>query len=312
MGGGKKKAAKAKAAIASNPPPPAPPSSEASVATSAPPHPPRPPAPVDVLSAHATIAIFEGCDDDGVAHFTTALYLRYAHVSPTDAEGPRASLELHVATADATTARLADEAEGAISGCIAALRVGDRVELDWLQVRFSDDGDAATETATTSGGVVRHVCQKLAPLDTAAELALVARFPRGPQIFNVTGFDLLLGRCLRDPATAAAVRRARASPAAMAAAREVAFRGRAVLAEYCTRGGAIAAALRGLDEAGVFAGVGEGEGGAAGAAPAGGVVSATAGGFAAGGLGLVRAPPPFACIPCRDQPNAKATVEDVL
>ena len=126
-----------------------------------------------VYSAHKTIAIFRGVDDENVAHFEIATYLRYARADGERAEDPRRELALELGTADAHTAMLADEADGgALSRVVAALAPGARVELEWLQMRLPGAAE----------GEVARVCPKLACVSEAEEAALVARFcrPRPP------------------------------------------------------------------------------------------------------------------------------------
>ena len=88
-----------------------------------------------IYSAHKTIAVYQGTED-GVATFGVATYLRYAKADASKAEEPRHDLSLPLAEADAHTALLSESAEGAISSVVASLAVGDRVELEWLQMRL--------------------------------------------------------------------------------------------------------------------------------------------------------------------------------
>ena len=88
-----------------------------------------------IYSAHKTIAVYQGTED-GVATFGVATYLRYAKADASKAEEPRHDLSLPLAEADAHTALLSESAEGAISSVVASLTAGDRVELEWLQMRL--------------------------------------------------------------------------------------------------------------------------------------------------------------------------------
>ena len=83
---------------------------------------------------------------------------------------------LPVAAADAQTSLLADETTAPLAAVVAGLRDGDRVELDWLQIRIEMD----TTVDAHRFGLVEQ-CQKLTVLDAAAEKALVDQYPQ-PQI----------------------------------------------------------------------------------------------------------------------------------
>ena len=119
-----------------------------------------------IYSAHKTSAVYQGTED-GVATFGVATYLRYAKADADRAEEPRHDLSLSLAEADAHTALLSESAEGAISAVVASLTVGDRVELEWLQMRLPG--------AVFDSEPVR-VCPKLARVTEAEEKALIEQW----------------------------------------------------------------------------------------------------------------------------------------
>ena len=119
-----------------------------------------------IYSAHKTIAVYQGTED-GVATFGVATYLRYAKADADRAEEPRHDLALPLAAADAHTALLSESAEGAISSVVASLTAGDRVELEWLQMRLPG--------APFDSEPVR-VCPKLARVTEAEEKALIEQW----------------------------------------------------------------------------------------------------------------------------------------
>ena len=161
---------------------------------------------IDDLSAHSCIAEFEGIDEGGaagqgdggaggagagaaggaaaaaspgrVARFKIERYLRYAHLFPELASGLLKKFELRLDTADAQTSILAEEttntslAEYVTTG----LAAGDRVELEWRQIRVETDTDVEEDRF-----LIAEQCIKLAKLDAGAEAALLARWPE-PQI----------------------------------------------------------------------------------------------------------------------------------
>lgn len=139
------------------------------------------------LSAHATLATFAGVEG-GRATFAVARYLRYAPLAGAHAEGPRDAFAFDVSEADAQTAELADETTSALSAVVASLRVGDDVELEWLQILMPGHPRR----------VVRQ-CQKLVAVDAKAKAALVAAFPEPklltPRVTDANGDPLPGCRC---------------------------------------------------------------------------------------------------------------------
>ena len=119
-----------------------------------------------IYSAHKTISVYQGTED-GVATFGVATYLRYAKADASKAEEPRHDLALPLAEADAHTALLSESAEGAISSVVASLSIGDRVELEWLQMRLPG---AAFDSEPV------RVCPKLARVTEAEEKALIEQW----------------------------------------------------------------------------------------------------------------------------------------
>ena len=119
-----------------------------------------------IYSAHKTISVYQGTED-GVATFGVATYLRYAKADASKAEEPRHDLALPLAEADRHTALLSESAEGAISSVVASLTIGDRVELEWLQMRLPG---AAFDSEPV------RVCPKLARVTEAEEKALIEQW----------------------------------------------------------------------------------------------------------------------------------------
>ena len=107
-----------------------------------------PQASAQIYSAHKTISVYQGTED-GVATFGVATYLRYAKADADRAEEPRHDLSLSLAEADAHTALLSESAEGAISSVVASLSIGDRVELEWLQMRLGLDAAELSKMVRT-------------------------------------------------------------------------------------------------------------------------------------------------------------------
>ena len=92
---------------------------------------------------------------------------RYAKADASKAEEPRHDLSLPLAEADAHTPLLSESAEGAISSVVASLSIGDRVELEWLQMRLPG---AAFDSEPV------RVCPKLARVTEAEEKALIEQW----------------------------------------------------------------------------------------------------------------------------------------
>ena len=135
------------------------------------------PVATDVVSAHSCVAVYkEGTSADGFVRFAVDRYLKYAHLFPELASGLVKEFVLPLASADAQTALLADDAAASLTAVVGGLRDGDRVELDWLQIRIEMD----TAVDAHRFGLVEQ-CQKLAKLDEATEKALCDQFPQ-PQI----------------------------------------------------------------------------------------------------------------------------------
>ena len=135
---------------------------------------------VKVLSAHCCIAEFEGVDAGvEIARFRIDRYLRYAHLVPERASGLVKTFELRLASADQLTAILAAETGGddaVLSRAIAGLAAGDKVELEWRQLRV----EVETDVDEDQFSIVEQV-NKLEELDAAAERELVKAWPQ-PQI----------------------------------------------------------------------------------------------------------------------------------
>ena len=129
-----------------------------------------------VLSAHSCIAEFLGISKE-VASFQIKQYLRYAHLFPELASGLVKKFQFPLATADKQTSILADQTIGlALSNAIKALNVGDKVELEWRQIRVE------METAVDEDRYsIIEQCNKLVELDENAEAALLKQYPQ-PQI----------------------------------------------------------------------------------------------------------------------------------
>ena len=149
----------------------------------------------EVLSAHHCFAVFQGAaavPDGGSAsenaggvsppaplrtvRFRIERYLKYAHLFPELASGLVKEFELSLATVDAQTAILGHCGDQALSGMIEHLKSGDRVELEWLQIRVEME-----TTVDEDRYSIIEQCQKLYPLDPTMEKALVQEFPQ-PQI----------------------------------------------------------------------------------------------------------------------------------
>ena len=136
---------------------------------------------VDVLSAHCCIAIFQGRNDASaalqdsgkMAEFKVEKYLQYAHLFPELASGLVKTFTLPLSTVDQQTSILAAETEGAaLSEALGQLEVGDKVELEWRQIRVEMD----TPVDEDRYSIVEQ-CNKLMKLDTEAEMNLLKKFP---------------------------------------------------------------------------------------------------------------------------------------
>ena len=140
------------------------------------------PVSVDVLSAHCCIAIFQGSGDHDSAkkakkakkvQFKVDQYLQYAHLFPELASGLVKTFSLPLSTVDQQTSILAEETEGAaLSEAIAQLEIGDKVELEWRQIRV----EMATLVEEDRYSIVEQ-CNKLVKLDQEAEQKLLKTFP---------------------------------------------------------------------------------------------------------------------------------------
>ena len=141
------------------------------------------PVSVAVLSAHCCIAIFQGSagDQDSAkkakkeknAQFKVHQYLQYAHLFPELASGLVKTFSLPLSTVDQQTSILAEETEGAaLSEAIAQLEIGDKVELEWRQIRV----EMATLVEEDRYSIVEQ-CNKLVKLDQEAEQKLLKTFP---------------------------------------------------------------------------------------------------------------------------------------
>jgi hypothetical protein len=140
----------------------------------------------EVASAHKAIAVFDGVQGEGeglaafklenaTAKFKIVRYLRYAHLIPAIACGLVKEFSIPVGGgADEQTALLAfSTSGGALSEVVASLTEGDRVELEWLQIKIEMD----TDIEEHKFGMVEQ-CQKLLKLDAATEEALVKQYPQ--------------------------------------------------------------------------------------------------------------------------------------
>ena len=149
----------------------------------------------DVLSAHHVLAVFQGGaavpeggsaggsasgisppSPERSARFRIERYLKYAHLFPELASGLVKEFELPLATADAQTAILGHCGDQALSGMIAQLESGDKVELEWLQIRVEME-----TTVDEDRYSIIEQCQKLYKVDAEAERTLLEQYPQ-PQI----------------------------------------------------------------------------------------------------------------------------------
>ena len=106
-------------------------------------------------------------------------YLKYAHLFPELASGFTKEFQLPLATADSQTAILADATAGdALSAAVARLHVGDKVQLEWLQIRVELETKEDDEEDRFR---MVEQCQKLVKLGASTEDALLKQFPQ-PQV----------------------------------------------------------------------------------------------------------------------------------
>jgi len=128
----------------------------------------------NVMSAHSTIASYDGTSKDKFAGFTVQRYLRYAFMSK-DASRLQRNFTINIGTADAQVEQLTSETEGVLSRVVAGFEVGDRVELDWIEVRLGEGGKVVTQV------------EMLGKLSKADEERLVQKYPETQMITNMGG-----------------------------------------------------------------------------------------------------------------------------
>ena len=121
------------------------------------------------ISAHSCIAIFQGGSS-----FRIEKYLKYAHLFPDLASGLVKEFSLPLGAMDAQTSLLADEMsnDNTLSGMLTYLNDGDKVELDWLQIRTEIETDVDEDRFS-----IIEQCLKLNPLDSETEKALLQQYP---------------------------------------------------------------------------------------------------------------------------------------
>jgi len=123
------------------------------------------------VSAHRCIAIFQGS-----SRFHIKKYLRYAHLMADLASGLVKEFTLpDTASADTQTNLLADQTsdDTAVSDMLAYLKVGEKVELEWLQIRVELD----TEDDQDRFIIVEQV-MKINNLDEQTESMLLTQYPK--------------------------------------------------------------------------------------------------------------------------------------
>jgi len=140
----------------------------------------------DAVSAHSCIAVFQSSDEtkdtpglqcDTVAQFRIERYLKYAHLIPELASGLVKEFQLPVDNVDVQTALLTEQVSGdALSMTIANLDAGDRVELEWLQIRVEYETSVDEDRYR-----MIEQCQKLTRLNDEEEKLLHQQYPQ-PQI----------------------------------------------------------------------------------------------------------------------------------
>ena len=106
-----------------------------------------------------------------IARFKVERYLKYAHLVPELASGLVNEFQIPL---DAQTATLAGQAslEG-LRSATSQLKLGDKVELQWLQVRVEMEN-----TGDVGRYRIIEQCQQLAKLDAKEEAALLQQFPK--------------------------------------------------------------------------------------------------------------------------------------
>jgi hypothetical protein len=138
-----------------------------------------------VLSAHSTIAKFCGVDEHNMARFGIVKYLRYAFLQE-GGQGLQEEFVLDLATADAQVGELAEEAEGVLSAVVSEFTAGDRIELDWIEVRLPSKSESSSMRSSSKSEADSKVvlqCQALGKLSADAEAALLKQYPF-PQIMS--------------------------------------------------------------------------------------------------------------------------------
>ena len=121
------------------------------------------------ISAHSVIAVFQGGSS-----FRIEKYLKYAHLFPELASGLVKEFSLPIDAVDAQTSFLVDETSNdkTLSGILAYLNDGDKVELDWLQISTEIKTDVDEDRFS-----IIEQCLKLNPLDEVTEKALLQQYP---------------------------------------------------------------------------------------------------------------------------------------
>lgn len=134
-----------------------------------------------VVSAHSCIGVFTTTVDN-VAIFAIDRYLKYAHLFPELASGLVKQFRLPLNSVDLQTGILADcTTNDSLSTVVSHLEVGQRVELEWLQIRVQYDTDVDEERYC-----ICEQCMKLHTLTSVAEAELIKQFTQ-PQIMIPKG-----------------------------------------------------------------------------------------------------------------------------
>ena len=129
-----------------------------------------------VVSAHSVIGVFSASSDQSMGTFDVERYLKYAHLFPELASGLVKQLKLPLNSVDSQTAILAADTNDSLSVVVGQLNAGDKVELEWLQIRVEYDTDIDEDRYR-----IIEQCIKLHAVNTAAEVELVKQYPQ-PQI----------------------------------------------------------------------------------------------------------------------------------